>query len=333
MARSALTAPAHTVAQRAPAQISSSSPNSTVQPDSAQSLSFGGQGLLDHRLPYSRFNSLGNSSAGCIAVGWNGAEGVVTLDATPVAASTTNIAAAANAVTGVAQVLVSVSGGGVSVLAAPYTTLPFGSVLPTGSVVMGTSTGNSTTVPAGAPGYMFVGARDVTAYYDPTTALTYVIQVTGVAGGTGGAFIVRGFDFYGQPMSETITATAGATSVAGLKAWKSITSITPQFSDAHTYSWGTTLAVGLHVALDLNAYFTVFAVGTGYTANPTIVASLGSSTINTAATATNADVRGTFVPTAVRTILTVTPTARRTNNPQSLGGMTTGLFGVTQFTQ
>jgi hypothetical protein len=333
MARSALTAPAHRVAQRAPAQISSSSPNSTVQPDSAQSLDYGGGGLIDHRLPYSRFNSLGNSAAGCIAVGWNGSESVVVLDATPVAAATANIAALANAVSGTPVTLVSVSGGGVSVLAAPYTTLPFGNVLPTGSVVMGTATGNSGTVPAGAPGYMFVGARDQTAYYDPTTALTYALSVTGSASGTGGTFIVRGFDFYGQPMSENLVATAGATTANGVKAWKSITSITPQFSDAHQYSFGTQLIVGLHIALDLNAYMTEFKIGTGYTANPTITASLGSSTINTAATATNADVRGTFVPTAVREILTVTPTARRTNNPQSLGGMTVGLFGVTQFTQ
>jgi len=331
MARSALTAPAHIVAQRAPGQFTGA--NSTVQPDSAQSLQYGGAGLIDHRLPYSRFNSLGNTVAGCVAVGWNGSENVVVLDATPVAASTTNIAAAANAVTGVPQTLVSVSGGGVSVLAAPWTTLPFGTVLPIGTVVMGTATGTSTLIPAGAPGYMFVGARDETAYYDPTTALTYTISVTGVAAGTGGAFIVRGTDFYGQLMSETITATAGATTVSGLKAWKAIFSITPQFSDAHTYSWGTNLVVGLHIALDLNAYMTEFKIGTGYTTNPTITASLGSTTINTAATATNADVRGTFVPTAVREILTVTPTARRTNNPQSLGGMSVGLFGVTQFTQ
>lgn len=327
--RSAMTAPCHVIAQRSPGQFGSSS---TVQPDSAQSLEFGGGGLIDHRMPYAKLNAAG-FGVGAIAVGWNSGNEVLVMDATPVAASTTNIAPSNNATSGTPLPLVTVSGGGVSVLAAPYTTLPFASVFPTGSVVMGSATGVSGLVPAGAPGYQFVGLRDVTAYYDPTTALTYVIQITGSVSGTGGAFIVRGFDFYGQPMAETITVGAGAVSQAGLKAWKCVTSVTPQFTDAHGYSVGTTLNVGLHIAVDYAGYFFPYNNTTGWVTNPTIVPSLGSTTINTASTATSADVRGTFVPTAVRTLLYVTTSTRRTANPASLGGMSVGLFGVTQFTQ
>jgi hypothetical protein len=330
MARSAFTAPAHIVAQRQPGQFTN--PNGTVQPDSAQSLGYGGGGLLDHRMPWNKYNALGNGALG-MAVGWNDDADVCVMDATPVAAATANIAALQNVTNGTPLTLVSVAGAGVSVLATAYTTMPFGSVLPAGSVVMGSSTGTSGTVPAGAPGYMFLGIRDISAYYDPTTALTYVLSVSGVASGTGGVFILRGFDFYGQPMSESITVGAGSNTVAGLKAWKSVTSVTPQFTDAHNYSVGTTLAVGLHLACDYAGYMIPYVNAAGYSTNPTIVASLGSATINTASTATNADVRGTFIPTAVRTLLYVTPSARRVNNPQSLGGMSVGLFGVAQFTQ
>src|SRR6202012_4107737 len=70
-------------------------------------------------------------------------------------------------------------------------------------------------------------------------------SVDGGAGGAGGAFPVRGYDVYAYPMAETITATAGATTVAGKKAFKFVTSVIPAFTDAHNYSFGTTDVFGL----------------------------------------------------------------------------------------
>lgn len=332
MARSALTAPAHVVLQRSPGQFTGA--GSTVSPDACTSHEYGGGGLLDHRMPFNKFNALGNGAAAA-CVGWNGGVETLVMDATPASTSLVNIAAAQNATSGVPLTLVSASTLGVSVLATPVTTMPFGTVIPANAVCMGSATGVQSNTQAGAPGYMFLGIRDVTAFYDPTTALSYVIQITGQTGATGGNMIVRGFDFYGQAMSETIAAPAAGTTTPGLKAWKAITSITPQFTDAHNYTVGTTLTIGLHLAVDFAGYFFPYTTAAGWVTTPAtgFTASLGSTTINTAATATNADVRGTWVASNTRTLLYVTLSSRRANNLSSLGGMTTGLFGVTQFTQ
>lgn len=51
--------------------------------------------------------------------------------------------------------------------------------------------------------------------------------------GAGGAFLVSGWDVYGQPMTETITPAAATTAfVYGKKAFKFIKSVVPQFTDS-----------------------------------------------------------------------------------------------------
>lgn len=306
MARTALTAPAHRVLQRSPGQFSGSS---TVAPDSAPSLDYGGSNFLDTRLPYNRSNGLGNGSLAA-AVGWMGLDDTVVLDYTPPAAATANIAALANVTSGTAMTLVSSSGAGVIVTSSALTTFPFGTVIPSGTLAMGTQMG-----------YLTLGARDITAFYDPTKAWACAVQVTGVSGGAGGAFLVTGYDVYGQAMNETITAGAGVNSVNGKKAFKWITSVTPQFTDAHNYSIGTTLISGLNLAADAAGYVTIWLSGTGYTANPSITA---ADTTNPA-TKTTGDVRGTTTLTNARYVVTVSPSASRlTTTPISQG-----MFGIT----
>ena len=308
MARTAFTAPAHIVLQRSPGQFGA---GSSVSPDAAPSLCYGGGGLMDPRMAYNKFNGLGNGAMAAI-VGWVSDGTAIVLDATPPAAATANIAALANAVSGTPMTLVSSSGAGVVVTSSPLTTMPFGTVIPTGTIAM-----------LSQMGYIFLGQRDITAYYDPTKAWSCVIQITGVSGGAGGAFAVTGWDVYGQPMHETITVAAGVNSVNGKKAWKWIQSVTPQFSDAHTYSVGTTLISGLNLASDIAGYVDIWVSGTGYTQNPTITA---ADTTNPA-TATTGDVRGTTTLTNARTTIQVQPsTSRLTTVPISQG-----MFGVTNF--
>lgn len=306
MARTAFTAPAHTVLQRSPGQFSGSS---TVSPDAAPSLSYGGGGLLDSRLPYNRTNGLGSGALAGV-VGWISDGTACVLDYTPPAAATANIAALQNVTSGTALTLVSTSGAGVVVTSSALTTFPFGTVIPAGTLAMGTQMG-----------YIVLGLRDQTAFYDPTKAWACVIQVTGVTSGTGGAFKVSGYDVYGQAMTETITAGAGAGSTSGKKAWKWITSIVPQFTDAHNYSVGTTLVTGLNLAADAAGYVDIWVSGTGYTTNPTITAADTTSPT----TLTTGDVRGTTTLTAARTIVQVQPSAARlTTVPLSQG-----MFGLT----
>ena len=172
--------------------------------------------------------------------------------------------------------------------------------------------------------YLTVGSRDLTAAYDPTKSITRLIAVTGVASGAGGAFTVKGFDIYGQAMTESITATTGATTVNGKKAWKWITSITPQFTDAHNYTFDVINAFGLNVAVDAAAYVYSFIAGTGYTASPSVVAA-----DTTVPSSTTGDVRGTTSLTPASNRITVSASlnpARIMQNPN--GGLASGVSGI-----
>lgn len=307
MARTAFTAPAHIVKQRnAPG-------NTATQPDSAPSLGYGGMSLIDPRLVWNKYNGLGNGAA-CAAIGWAGQDDITVLDYTPPAASTTNIAAANTVTSGTAMTLVSSSGSGVVVTSAAFVALPSLQTIPSGSIAMGTQMG-----------YLFLGIRDITGYYDPTKAWACAVQVTAAASATGGAFIIRGADVYGFPLAEQITAVANS-SVNGKKAFKWVTSVTPQFTDgSHNYSVGTTDITGLNLAADSAGYVTEWLSGTGYTANPSITAAVTTNP----ATATTGDVRGTITLTNAAYVLSVSVSAARATTVP----LSTGLFGVAQFTE
>jgi hypothetical protein len=294
---------------------------SSVSPDAAISYAYGGGGLLDHRMPYNKYNSVAAGGAMASVVGWACGNYPAILDqviASAPAATTGGIVAAAVTTSGTPMTLTAAATltNGALVTAAALTTMPFGTVIPAGTVVI-----QSQMV------YSVLGIRDITAAYDPTNACTRALAVTGVAGGTGGAFTVRGWDVYGQPMSEVITATAGATTTNGKKAWKWIKSITPGFTDGtHNYTFDVLNIFGLHLAVDTAAYVDSWIAGTGFQANPTVVAADATSP----ATGTTGDVRGTFAltPAGARITVFVTPSSARLFN----ASLATGLFGVVNFT-
>lgn len=125
---------------------------------------------------------------------------------------------------------------------------------------------------------------------DPRQAIARGIRITGVSGGSGGTFTVLGADIYGQSMSETITVGSGASTGYSNKTYKYILSVTPNFTDAHNYSVGTTDLFGL----------AFYAQSWDDTAVCWASATMTSSTGFTAgdatnpATATTGDVRGTI---------------------------------------
>lgn len=129
---------------------------------------------------------------------------------------------------------------------------------------------------------------------DAGQAVTRGLQINGVSGGAGGTFTARGWDIFNQPMSETITVAAGASTGWGKKAFKYLASVTPNFSDAHNYSVGTSDVFGFAWAATVFENSQIFWAGALVTASPTgFVAGVTS-----AATSTTGDVRGTVQTSA-----------------------------------
>lgn len=156
-----------------------------------------------------------------------------------------------------------------------------------GQTVANAQIGNMDNSLSGAWPYVTAGAI---ALADPAQSLCRGVSITGSASGSGGNFTVSGYDLFGQPMSETITATAGATTVYGKKAFKYITSVKPLFTNAFNYSVGTSDMFGFPVRADLWEYMQVFMAGAFLTVNTGWTAADATNP----ATATTGDVRGTL---------------------------------------
>jgi hypothetical protein len=198
-------------------------------------------------------------------------------------------------------------------------------------------------VPTSPDPYLAAGFARI---FNPNEGLGRNIQITGVASGTGGVFIVRGWDVYGNPMSENITVAANANTVAGKKAFKYLATgttnatggIVPQFTDAHNYSAGPGNVVGINLRSLFWEYMNIFynsgfaVTNAGWTAadqtNP--------------ATATTGDVRGTINASTLATIgaaldgtkrMTLAMTVRLIDDISGTPLNAVPLFGVPQFTQ
>lgn len=129
---------------------------------------------------------------------------------------------------------------------------------------------------------------------DPRQAVTRGVRIVGSGGGSGGNFTVAGWDIYGQPMTETITVAAGASTGWSKKCFKYIGSVTPLFTDANNYSVGTSDVFGFAYRSNIWEETTVFWAGAMQTS------SQGWLTADQTdpATATTGDVRGTIQTSA-----------------------------------
>jgi hypothetical protein len=141
--------------------------------------------------------------------------------------------------------------------------------------------------PTGAQPWIAIGPG---LFLDSRQTIARCVSILGTTAATGGSITVAGWDIYGEPMSDTIVATAGATTTYGTKAFKYIASVTPLFTDAHNYAVGTADVFGLAYRAALYDDLLVFwnsammVSSTGFTAfdgtNP--------------ATSLTGDVRGTI---------------------------------------
>lgn len=276
----------------------------------APSIDFLGSGIQDHRLPY----NTAMSATGAGVLGVYGGD-ILALGITPAALGAAKIAAAANVVNGTAMALAGASTGITLVAAGGVLVLPSLTTVPANALVLD-----------GLPALKKFGNKGFTAFYDRASLSARALSVTGVAGGAGGAFLAKGFDVYGYAMSELITATAGATSVNGKKAFKFVTSVTPQFTDAHNYSFGTTDIFGLPLRAAISAETLVNWNDALLTANTGFV----GADVTTPATTTTGDVRGTYAVQSAsdgvkRLLIRFSPSLSAVQaNP------TVGLFGVAQ---
>jgi hypothetical protein len=144
------------------------------------------------------------------------------------------------------------------------------------------STFPSGAVPNAASPYVNGGVASI---FNPIEGLARNVAIAANAGASGNACLVSGYDVFGVPMSETITAVAAST-VWGKKAFKYIASIVPGTTDAgHTLSagWGDTF--GFNLRADRWAYTEVVYNGVIV---PTSVGFTG------AVAAASGDVRGTI---------------------------------------
>jgi len=194
-----------------------------------------------------------------------------------------------------------------------------------GSPIVITATNGSATLNAVANCAIGFGSADTIQIWNPQSLLGRAVQVKPTSASVTNTFLVSGYDIYGYPMSELISTAANSTAVNGKKAFKYIASVTPSATDGTgTYSVGTTDIIGLPIRSDIfgdiniNYPATVVTASTGYTA-----------AVNSIATTTTGDVRGTYALQSAAS--TATNRLVIYQSPQVYNiGSATGLFGTTQ---
>ena len=164
--------------------------------------------------------------------------------------------------------------------------------------------------------------------WNPSALTARAVAVTGSSSATGGNILISGYDIYGYPMSEVIAAPASATTVNGKKAFKYIASVTPQFTDAHNYSVGTTDIYGFPFRTDS---FADVIINYSASLNPTQITSATGyvAAVSTFATTTTGDVRGTYALQTAASTGANRLFVRQTPLVYNIS-TATGLFGVTQ---
>lgn len=128
---------------------------------------------------------------------------------------------------------------------------------------------------------------------DPRQAISRGLRITGAGGSTGGTFLVAGWDIYCQPMTELVTVAAASTGYT-FKTFKYIASVTPTFTDAATYTVGTTDLFGFNYRSTVWEETAVFWNGAAQTS----VTGWVAADVTSPATTTTDDVRGTIQTSA-----------------------------------
>lgn len=289
-------------------------PPADYNSDGGPDLSYAGVGLIDQRFGYTNGGAGGGS---VLAFGFGPGANYAVIDQVPSTAATANISALSNAVSGTPQALVSVTGAGITVTTAAQFIKPTGKTIPTAVLAID-----------GIVAFKSFGQSGSIALWDPTTMISRAVSISGVSGGAGGLFIVRGYDLFGNAMAEEITVAAGANTVNGKKAFKCVASVTPQFSDAHNYSVGVADVYGLPFYASSYGYVNSTFNNAPVT-SPTFLAG-----VTTTGTATSGDPRGTIVVTADNTKRLQVMQGISVASLSTLApGVLTSVYGVAPFTE
>lgn len=121
------------------------------------------------------------------------------------------------------------------------------------------------------------------------------VTMTATADTSSLTFTVNGTDLYGETQTETFTGPTGTATVAGKKAFKTVTSVVATGGSVTTgLTVGSGDVLGLPWHLANKGRFISITVDGVLSAAPTIVAGIGATGV---ATATNGDSRGTITAT------------------------------------
>jgi hypothetical protein len=200
-----------------------------------------------------------------------------------------------------------------------------------GTVTLGWFNPQSCAIPFGNPLSIFM--------WGPHALIARAVSVTAAGvDATPPTFVIRGYDIYGYPMTESILGVSNTTT-AGKKAWKYIKSVTPTVqTGAGNWSVGTTDVYGFPIRSDSFGDVLI-----------NYAASLTASTVITAATGylpsdqrtptiSTGDVRGTYALQSAASTGVNRLTIRQSPQPYNLQQppnynvqQAVGLFGQTQF--
>lgn len=161
---------------------------------------------------------------------------------------------------------------------------------PNGMLVNATATATGGTTFTLATGAALVATAGTATFDVPRN----IVISTANTGASGATFTFSGTDTYGEAVSEAITgpasATGGTVTAAGAKAFKTITAASVDIAVTGNINIGTGDVLGSPIKLADKGKVIAFSMD-GLPLTPTIVAGLATGT---AATTTNADVRGTI---------------------------------------
>lgn len=281
-------------------------------PDRAPSVFDQGSLLMDPRFPY-----VPGRGGVKQVVGYPMFNDILQISAVPSTISAVNIAALQVPVSGTAITLVAASGAGITISQSIVRSDNRATV--TGLRVIDSAV--SMLAMGQGPG----GVGGPITAPDPSTMLARAVRITSVGNDSAGSFVVRGYDQYFFPVTETITG-ANAGIATGKKAFKYIASITP----AGTMS-GSNISVGTADIFSLGMRSDIWDLIAVYWNSALISATTGyvAAVTTSPATAITGDVRGTYAVQSAsdntkRLTVFVTPNVA---NIQTA----VGIFGVTNF--
>lgn len=272
MTLSAFAGPLVVYGQQSPLN-SGVAPQPDYNGDAAPSVFYGGIMTMDTRYPY----RAGMAAGALSAFGFCQGALHLLVDQAPSVLSNTNVAAAQAVTNGVPMTLAGATNASLTISTTALQVQPSGNVMPIGTRFLD-----------GPPAMILYGPNGNIGTIDPRTMLSRCVSITAAAGAATGNLLVRGFDVYGYPLTEQITAVAAST-VNGNKGFKAVASVTPQFTSGFNYSVGTADVFEVPLAMY------VFAALGLYWKNNLITSPTGfTSAILTPSTATTGSVRGTY---------------------------------------